>query len=111
MTTCYGDLDLYGKDDITELPEGLKVKGHLNLAGTQITELPDDLKVGETIFMPDGTKFEKFNENKSLNVAFTVNSDDNYFYVSTEDGLNCKYSKNKYSLQSAIEKYIHNYVF
>ena len=40
-----GDLDLEGTN-ITELPDNLTVGGYLYLEGTKITELPDNLIVG-----------------------------------------------------------------
>ena len=38
----YGDLDLSGRKDITELPDNLSVWGHTRLTGTNITSLPDN---------------------------------------------------------------------
>lgn len=43
-----GNLDLIGSP-ITKLPENLKVKGSLILINTPITELPDGLEVGEDL--------------------------------------------------------------
>ncbi len=38
--------------------DNFKVGGSLDLGGTQIKELPDNLKVDGIIFMPDGTKID-----------------------------------------------------
>ena len=46
-----GNLSLIGTQ-ITSLPDGLKVGGDLNLRGTQIKSLPDDLEVGGEIYGP-----------------------------------------------------------
>jgi len=43
-----GDLDLQGTN-ITALPDNLTVGGWLDLRGTNITALPDNLNVGGTI--------------------------------------------------------------
>ena len=48
-----GNLDLRGTQ-ITSLPEGLKVGGHLYLRDTQITSLPEGLKVGGNLYL-EGT--------------------------------------------------------
>ena len=45
-----GYLDLRGTN-ITELPDNLKVGGYLFLGGTGITKLPDNLKVGGSLFL------------------------------------------------------------
>ena len=40
---------LYGNEQLKKLPSKLEVKGDLNLTYSDITDLPKDLKVGETI--------------------------------------------------------------
>ena len=45
-----GYLDLHGTA-ITELPDNLTVGGYLNLYGTAITELPDNLTVGGSLYL------------------------------------------------------------
>jgi hypothetical protein len=44
-----GSLDLQGTQ-IKELPDNLSVGGYLDLQGTQIKELPDNLSVGGGIW-------------------------------------------------------------
>ena len=41
-----GNLNLYNRKDITELPNNLTVGGYLDLQGTAIASLPDNLTVG-----------------------------------------------------------------
>jgi len=45
-----GDLDLNGTS-ITSLPDNLKVGGDLNLGYAPLTSLPDNLKVGGSLFL------------------------------------------------------------
>jgi hypothetical protein len=45
-----GNLDLAGTQ-ITSLPDNLHVGGYLNLIGTKITSLPDNLYVTDAIFI------------------------------------------------------------
>ena len=49
--TVNGDLDLDGCKNLKSLPSGLKVKYDLDLRGTNITELPPDLEVGDSIYL------------------------------------------------------------
>ncbi|PHS44288.1 MAG: hypothetical protein COB03_18660, partial [Alteromonas sp.] len=51
---------------ITELPEGLNVGGSLYLRGTQITELPEGLNVGDSLYLC-GTQITELPE--GLNVG------------------------------------------
>lgn len=46
-----GDLNLYGKEEVTTLPEGLSVGGNLELGGTGITALPEGLSVGGYLYL------------------------------------------------------------
>jgi hypothetical protein len=45
-----GNIDLKGTH-ITELPDNLHVGGYLDLRRTQITELPDNLHVGSSLYL------------------------------------------------------------
>ncbi|MFA5634226.1 MAG: hypothetical protein WC973_03690 [Candidatus Dojkabacteria bacterium] len=47
-----GNLDLYGSS-ITSLPENLKVGGYLDLSNTPITSLPKGLEVGGSLSLPE----------------------------------------------------------
>jgi hypothetical protein len=49
--TVNGRLDLDSSKNITSLPSGLNVKGDLDLRNTNITELPPDLEVGDSIYL------------------------------------------------------------
>ena len=60
-----GNLDLRGTQ-ITSLPDNLSVKGYLNLRGTNITSLPDNLNVGGCLYL-EGTKITSLPDN--LNVG------------------------------------------
>ena len=60
-----GNLDLEGREDITELPENLKVLGYLYLCNSGITKLPKGLEVEKWLCisltaieeLPEDTKF------------------------------------------------------
>ena len=54
---------------IKELPENLKVGGNLNLQGTQIKELPENLKVGGDLYL-EGTQIEELPENLTVGGSF-----------------------------------------
>ena len=49
--TVNGNLDLDSCKNLKSLPSGLKVKYDLDLRGTNITELPPDLEVGDSIYL------------------------------------------------------------
>ena len=51
MTDNNGNLNLCGRKDITELPEGLTVKGWLDLSDTEVTELPENLTVDVGLYL------------------------------------------------------------
>ena len=59
-----GNLDLVGTQ-ITKLPENLKVGGDLYLRGTQITKLPDNLTVGGDLYF-SRTKITKLPDNLTV---------------------------------------------
>lgn len=42
-----GDLEFYETRTLCELPTGLRVGGHIDLGGSRISELPQDLEVGK----------------------------------------------------------------
>ena len=65
MADNNGNLDLRGRNDITELSEGLTVGGYLDLRGTRITELPDDLTVGSWLDLR-GTPIRKLPTNLTV---------------------------------------------
>ena len=64
-------LDLSGTQ-ITELPDNLSVQGSLNLLGTKITKLPDNLRVGGYLDLR-GTRITKLP--KSLKVKGEIYKD------------------------------------
>ena len=59
-----GSLDLSGSQ-ITSLPDNLTVGGWLDLRGTQITSLPDNLTVGDSLYFR-GTQITNRNHYKRL---------------------------------------------
>lgn len=56
-----GNLDL-SHTDITRLPDSLKVRGWLDLSETKITSLPNDLSVANSLYL-SGTKINALPEN------------------------------------------------
>ena len=60
-----GDLDLSGTE-IAELPVGLSVEGNLDLSDTKVGELPKDLSVGDGLSL-SYTKIAELPENFSVN--------------------------------------------
>nr|DAH40013.1 MAG TPA: hypothetical protein [Caudoviricetes sp.] len=54
-----GNLDLSGSS-ITSLPDNLTVGGGLNLCGTGITSLPDNLTVVGSLYLADQSKYDPF---------------------------------------------------
>ena len=57
-------LDLYGTN-VTKLPDNLSVYGYLNLQGTLIIKLPDNLSVGEWLNLK-GTQITELPDNLSV---------------------------------------------
>ena len=64
VTKVIGDLDLDGTP-ITALPDNLTVHGSLDLNGTPITALPDNLKVGEDLYL-DNTPITSLPDNLTV---------------------------------------------
>ena len=64
MKRSGGSLDLRGTQ-ITELPDNLTVGGSLDLSGTQITELPDNLTVGGWLDL-SGTQITELPDNLTV---------------------------------------------
>ena len=63
-----GSLNLQGTQ-ITALPEGLKVGGSLDLQGTQITALPEELEVGGSLYLR-GMQIKKIPKHLKHKVIF-----------------------------------------
>lgn len=61
----YGDLDLSGRDDITELPDNLTIGGYLDLRNSAITSLPNNLTVGGYLDLRD-TKVTSLPDNLTV---------------------------------------------
>ena len=59
-----GSLDLLGTN-ITSLPDNLSVEGYLDLNRTKITSLPDKLSVGRNLYIK-GTKITSLPDNLSV---------------------------------------------
>ena len=86
----YGDLDLFKREDITELPDNLRVLGDLVLnqsgvtklpkgleviwdlyiSGTSITELPEDTKFGRHLYINNMKKPFSFPKKMRVNSSF-----------------------------------------
>mgnify|MGYP000995521796 CR=1 FL=1 len=86
----YGDLDLFKREDITELPDNLRVLGDLVLnqsgvtklpkgleviwdlyiSGTSITELPEDTKFGGHLYINNMKKPFSFPKKMRVNSSF-----------------------------------------
>ena len=66
----YGDLELQGTQ-IKELPDNLSVGGGLNFQGTQIKELPDNLSVGEYLNLR-GTQIKELPDNFSVGGSLSL---------------------------------------
>jgi len=58
------DIDLRGTK-ITSLPDNLSVVGYLDLRGTQITSLPDNISVGDSLDLR-GTQITSLPDNLSV---------------------------------------------
>ena len=65
-----GDLDL-GGTPIQSLPDNLRVEGYLNLYGTPIQSLPDNLYVGGNLFLY-GTQIQSLPNNLYVGGKFGV---------------------------------------
>ena len=65
VTKVIGDLDLDGTP-ITALPDNLTVHGSLDLNGTPITALPDNLKVGGNLWINSTPNLDTNNLPSSL---------------------------------------------
>lgn len=68
-----GHLDLYGKKNITELPNNLNVLGYLSLSYSSITKLPKGLDVERWINI-SGTEIEELPEDTKFDSSLNVNS-------------------------------------
>ena len=65
VTKVIGSLDLEGTR-ITSLPDNLRVEGYLDLRNTPITSLPDNLRVKGNLYLKSTPNLDKNNLPKSL---------------------------------------------
>lgn len=77
LMDCYGNLDLRGTG-ITSLPDNLTVGGWLGLSGTRITSLPDNLIVGGGLDLRNTRIIMKKNIKRLKNGEY---SEDRWIYV------------------------------
>jgi len=75
VTKVIGDLDL-GGTQITALPDNLTVQGALYLSGTKITSLPDNLKVSGDLYL-GGTQITALPDNLTVHGDLWINSTPN----------------------------------
>ena len=75
VTKVIGDLDLDGTP-ITALPDNLTVHGNLYLDGTKITSLPDNLKVSGNLYL-GGTQITALPDNLTVHGDLWINSTPN----------------------------------
>ena len=68
-----GNLNLAAKEDITELPDNLKVLGSLDLRQSGITKLPKGLEVERSIDI-SGTAIEELPEDTKFGVSLLINN-------------------------------------
>ena len=69
---CDGSLDLEGRKDITELPDNLKVLGYLDLCGSGVTKLPKGLEV-EYWMSISLTEIEELPEDTKIGRSLFIN--------------------------------------
>ena len=72
MKKSNGNLDLWGRRDITELPDNLTVGGCLNLSNSAITSLPDNLTVGSLYL--SGSKITSIPDNLTVGSLYLSGS-------------------------------------
>ena len=75
VTKVIGNLNLHGTP-ITALPDNLKVGGNLWLSGTKITSLPDNLKVSGNLYL-GGTQITALPDNLTVHGDLWINSTPN----------------------------------
>ena len=73
MKKSNGNLDLYERTDITELPDNLIVGGYLDLSNTKITSLPDNLTVGGYLDLSN-TKITSLPDNLTIGGGLYLNN-------------------------------------
>ena len=61
-----GNLNLWGREDITELPDNLTVDGSLDLGYTKIASLPDNLTVGGSLDLHNTAIIGKDKESRKV---------------------------------------------
>ena len=92
---CYGNLDLEGRTEITELPDNLKVLGCLDLNSSGITKLPKGLEVKCWLDI-SGTNIEELPEDTMLGGGLSVNKMKKPFsfpkVVKTDGYFDCEFT-------------------